>query len=99
MKKYNFKNMKTRKVITNTRIRLPFQSTILYSFLLYYFNVSEVYLGIFGAVYVIYWSLAISIRWNEEAIDIFDEEEMENTRPTFKERLKEKVNEQVKNNG
>ena len=95
MKTYNFKNMKTRKVIKNTGIKLPIHSTIIYSFLLYYFDVSEIYLGIFGAVYVIYWCLAISIKWNEEEIDIFDEEEMKKLRPTFKERLKDKLNEPI----
>ena len=52
-------------------VRLPFQSTILYSFLLYYFDVNNIIWGIFGTIYVIYWILVIVIKWEEERIDLF----------------------------
>ena len=70
----NIGDMKTRFVISNTPIRLPINSTILYAFLLYYFDVNNIWWGIFITVYSILWIAAISIRMSEESIDLNDKD-------------------------
>ena len=62
--------MKKHFVITSLPVRLPFQSTILYSFLLYYFNVENLYWGIFITLYSILWIIAIAIKCNEIKVDL-----------------------------
>lgn len=85
--------MKTSKVIKNTPIKFPFTSTVLYSFLLYYFDASGVIWGIFGTLYVIFWSIAIVVKWNEESVDLFNKEEIKKVKPTFKEQIQKLANE------
>jgi hypothetical protein len=62
--------MKKRFVISNTPVKFPIQSTILYTFLLYHFQVSGIWWGIFITLYSIYWIIAIVAKWNEESIDL-----------------------------
>lgn len=62
--------MKKRFVISNTPVKFPFQSTILYTFLLYHFQVSGIWWGIFITLYSIYWIIAIVAKWNEESVDL-----------------------------
>jgi len=76
--------MEKRNVITNLPIRLPINSTILYSFLLYYFNVSGLNLGMFITAWTIVWILAIILKFTEVRVDVFKD-----TKKTFKERLVE----------
>ena len=66
--------MKKRTVITNTPVRLPLQSTVLYSFLLWYFEVNPVWWGIFGTLYTILWIVALLAKFSEERIDLDKEE-------------------------
>ena len=82
--------MKKTKVIKNIPNKLPLTSTVLYTFLLYYFDVNGIVWGIFGTIYAIYWILVIVIIYNQERIDLFNEEETKDVKPTFKERLAEK---------
>ena len=84
--------MKKTKVIKNTRIRLPFQSTILYSFLLYYFDVNDIVWVIFGTLYTIFWIIAIIIKVQEEEIDLFGKDQTKDLKPTFKERIDKVMN-------
>jgi hypothetical protein len=62
--------MKKRFVISNTPVRFPIQGTILYTFLLYHFQVSGIWWGIFITLYSLYWIIAIVAKWNEESIDL-----------------------------
>ena len=62
--------MKKKLVITNVPTRYPINSTILYSFLLYYFNVDGLYWGIFITLFSIYWILVIIVKSNEVNIDL-----------------------------
>jgi len=62
--------MKKRFVISNTPVKFPIQSTILYTFLLHHFQVSGIWWGIFITLYSIYWIIAIVAKWNEESIDL-----------------------------
>ena len=62
--------MKKRFVISNTPVKFPIQSTILYTFLLHHFQVSGIWWGIFITIYSIYWIIAIVAKWNEESIDL-----------------------------
>jgi len=63
-------NKNKRFVISNIPIKLPFQSTILYTFLLYYFQVSGIFWGIFITIYTIYWIIAIIAKIMENKIDL-----------------------------
>ena len=88
--------MKKQFVFTNTPIRLPFQSTILYTFLLYHFQVSEIWWGVFITLYSIIWIAAIVIRLNEEKINFNDDKldaSKKAVRSKFAERLQKLVDE------
>ena len=87
--------MKKRFVISNLPIKLPFQSTILYAFLLHYFNANGVIWGVFITLYSIFWIGVIMAKWNEVKIDLNDEPTKENPPlPSFKERVAAKLAEQ-----
>ncbi len=62
--------MKKRTVISNVPVKLPLQSTILYSFLLYYFHASGVLWGIFITLYAIYWLISIISLFNQDVVDL-----------------------------
>ena len=62
--------MKKQFVILNTPARLPINSTILYAFLLHYFNAGGIWWGIFITVFLIYWTLVIVAKFNEQAVDL-----------------------------
>ncbi|WP_188051727.1 hypothetical protein [Flavobacterium sp. GP15] len=84
--------MKKHFVITNLPVRLPFQSTILYSFLLYYFQVDSLYWGIFITLYSILWIIAIVVKFNEIKVDLNatkDEEKNIFKQSKFQEKLNE----------
>jgi hypothetical protein len=66
--------MKKHYVVKNLPIRLPFQSTILYSFLLYHFHANGLIWGIFITLFVIYWILAIIVKLSEDGV-VFDPDE------------------------
>ena len=65
--------MNKRFVITNTPVKLPIQSTILYTFLLYHFQVSGIWWGVFITLYSLLWIIVIVAKWNEEKIDFNDD--------------------------
>ena len=65
--------MKKRYVIQNTPIKFPFVSTVLYSFLLYYFEVNPILWGVFITLYSIYWIICIMAKINEVSVDLTDD--------------------------
>lgn len=88
--------MKKRFVISNTPVKFPIQSTILYTFLLYHFQVSGIWWGIFITLYSIYWIIAIVAKWNEESIDLNSDkldEKKKAVESKFAQRLQKLMNE------
>ena len=88
--------MKKRFVISNTPVKFPLQSTILYTFLLYHFQVSGIWWGIFITLYSIYWIIAIVAKWNEESIDLNSDkldEKKKAVESKFAQRLQKLMNE------
>jgi hypothetical protein len=88
--------MKKRFVISNTPVKFPIQSTILYTFLLYYFQVSEIWWGIFITLYSLYWIIVIVAKWNEESIDLNSDkldEKKKVVESKFAQRLQKLMNE------
>lgn len=85
--------MKKHKVISNLPVKLPISNTILYCFLLYYFNVDNLWWGIFITVFSVYWIfVAFAVfSWQEE-VNIFEDKiANENGKMiTFAERRKKK---------
>lgn len=88
--------MKKKTVLANFPVRLPVQSTILYTFLLHYFNVDSMYWGIFITLYSLYWILIIAVKWSEERIDLDDDKKITAGKSKFAERLAEIVRERDK---
>jgi predicted membrane protein len=88
--------MKKRFVIANTPVKLPIQSTILYTFLLHHFQVSGIWWGVFITLYSLIWIIVIVAKFNEEKID-FNEEKIDNdkkiVRSKFAERLQKLMDE------
>ncbi len=91
--------MKKRKIITNLPIRLPIASTILYSFLLYHFDVDRIWWGIFISIYAIYWIVVIAGKFNEEKIDLFESKESNKIqkKSKFQDKLQKLKDEKEKN--
>ena len=90
--------MKKRFVISNTPVKFPVQSTILYTFLLYHFQVSGIYWGIFITLYSLLWIIAIIAKWNEERIDLNSDKLDENKKAVeskFAQRLQKIINERT----
>ena len=83
--------MKKKLVITNVPTRYPINSTILYSFLLYYFNVDGLYWGIFITLFSIYWILVIVVKSNEVNIDLNENKNLSSS--NFKEKIQSMVKE------
>lgn len=91
--------MKKHFVITNTPAKLPFQSTILYTFLLYYFEVPGIWWGVFITLYSILWIITIAVKWNEVKINLNDEkasDEKNAVRSKFAEKLQNLMDEKLK---
>jgi len=88
--------MKKKTVISNLPARLPIQSTILYSFLLYYFKVDSLYWGIFITLYSLLWIVVIIAKCYEERIDLDDDKKISAGKSKFAERLAEIVRERGK---
>mgnify|MGYP000853028413 CR=1 FL=1 len=87
--------MKKRFVISNTPVKFPIQSTILYTFLLYHFQGSGIWWGIFITLYSLYWIIAIVAKWNEESIDLNSDkldEKKKAVESKFAQRLQELMN-------
>ena len=83
--------MKKKLVITNVHTLYHINSTILYSFLLYYFNVDELYWGIFITLFSIYWILVIVVKSNEVSIDLNENKNLSSS--NFKEKIQSMVKE------
>ena len=84
--------MKKHFVITSLPVKLPFRSTILYSFLLYYFKVDSLYWGMFITLYSILWIIAIFVKCHEIKVDLNatkDEEKKIIKQSKFQEKLNE----------
>jgi len=88
--------MKKRFVITSLPIRLPIQSTILYSFLLHYFKADGIYWGIFITLYSILWILVIAVKSYEVKVDLNSSKEDEKIKQSkFAEKLKDIMNKNI----
>jgi Na+/H+ antiporter NhaB len=88
--------MKKRFVISNTPVKFPIQSTILYTFLLHHFQVNGIWWGVFITLYSIYWIIAIVAKWNEESIDLNSDkldEKKKAVESKFAQRLQKLMNE------
>lgn len=83
--------MKKKFVITNVPTRYPINSTILYSFLLYYFNVDSLYWGIFITLFSLYWILVFIVKLNEVNIDLNENKNLSSS--NFKEKIQSMVKE------
>jgi hypothetical protein len=81
--------MKKRKVISNLPARLPIASTILYIFLMDYYQVDRLWWGIFITVYGVYWILLIIGLFMQEKVDIFKEETSTGKKSKFQQRLED----------
>ena len=55
----------------NLPARLPISSTILYTFLMYYFNVDGVYWGVYITIMFIWWLITIIALYKQKSVDIF----------------------------
>lgn len=64
------KTKKKRFVIANTPTKLPFTSTVLYSFLMWYFKVDNLYWGIFICVFGLLWIVSINALFTQEIVDL-----------------------------
>ena len=51
-------------------MRLPVNSTVLYSFLLYYFNVSGIWWGVFITLMTLLWVVIIVSRYHSIEVDL-----------------------------
>lgn len=92
--------MKGKKVIhrTDLPVRLPINSTILYTFLLYYFNVQPFIWGVFITIFTLYWILCIIGLVIQDQKKIFIEpssKKIESKSEWFR-RLEETLNQQSK---
>lgn len=65
--------MKHYPVVSNTPAKLPIHSTLSYSFLMYYFNVHGIWLGVFITLFSIYWIICMVEIWHQDRVDIFDD--------------------------
>ncbi|WP_113638983.1 hypothetical protein [Nubsella zeaxanthinifaciens] len=83
--------MKKRFVISNTPVKYPFQSTILYTFLLHHFQVSGIWWGIFITLYSIYWIAAIALKWKEESIDLNSDDELDKEKALTKSKFAQRL--------
>jgi len=64
--------MKKTIVVKNVPMRLPVVGTAFYSFLMYYFGIGGVWLGVYICVMVLYWIIAILAVWNQEQVHTDD---------------------------
>lgn len=62
--------MKKRFVISNTPTKLPINSTILYTFLMWYFKVDNLYWGIFICFFGLLWILTLISLFTQEIVDL-----------------------------
>lgn len=88
--------MKKRKVIKNMPIKMPIAHTVLYTFLMDYYNASGVLWGIYLTLAVIIWVVVFIGIYNQEQIDVFNhkaKEEFNKERKSFQERIKDKMEE------
>lgn len=80
--------MKKRITLTSIPIKLPFNSTILYTFLLWYFKADNLWWGIFITVFTIIWILVLIVKFNEINVSLNDEKD-----PEAKKKLLQKIQE------
>ena len=94
--------MRKKLVIKNTPTKLPISSTVLYTFLMWYFKVDNLFWGIFICCFGFYWIFSFISINKEERIDLNDIKE-ESTKDnfsipkSFRDRLREKLIEEQNN--
>jgi len=77
-------------------MRLPIQSTILYTFLLWHFEVNPIWWGVFITLYSLLWIVALIAKYNEERIDLDkDEPKKELAKSKFAQRLEQLAREKA----
>ncbi|MCO5250996.1 MAG: hypothetical protein M9949_06195 [Candidatus Kapabacteria bacterium] len=82
--------MKERFVISNIPTKLPVPSTILYTFLLHYYQVSGIWWGVFVTLISILWIVIAVAKWNEVSIDL-NTDESDNKRNLAKSKFIKKL--------
>ena len=80
--------MEKVKVVSNIPMKLPISQTILYTFLMDYYNASELAWGVFISLGIIMWIGVIAFLIKQERIDIFKEEKQEEIKETVTEESK-----------
>jgi len=81
--------MKKLIVIKNTPSKLPILGTVVYTFLMHYYNVSDLWWGIYITLMAILWILVIWIMCNQERIDLFSEGALDKV---FEDKIKDTLN-------
>ena len=89
--------MKKHFVITSLPVRLPVQSTVLYSFLLHYFNASGILWGIFITLFTILWIVVIVVKSSEIKVDL-NETTGKEEKAINQSKFREKLDEMMKSN-
>jgi len=89
--------MKKFYVIRNTPTKLPFTATVLYAFLIDYYNVSDFWWGVFIVCFSVIWIIAIVALFYQETIDL-DKDYSDNPKKAvkqskFAEKLKQMIDE------
>ena len=82
--------MKKRFVISNLPARLPITSTVLYTFLMWYFKVDNLYWGIFICVFGVAWAVSFYMFFTQEIVDLnatTDEDKKKLKQSQFAEKL------------
>ena len=92
--------MKKKLVLTSLPVRFPIQSTILYSFLLHYFNADNIYWGIFITLYSILWSCVFYIKSKEQYISLNSGEKEHSVKENVssESKFRQKLNELIEKN-
>lgn len=65
--------MKKHFALKNYPVKLPILSTVVYAHLMNYYNAPQWAWGVFITLYALLWVVAITIKWNEETVDLFEE--------------------------
>jgi hypothetical protein len=91
--------MKKRIVFTNQPIRLPIQGTVLYTFLLHYFQASDLIWGIYITLCIIYWTIVFYGLYFQEGFDINRHTGSSTKRTIVLDRLKKLIEQQKGKDG
>lgn len=91
--------MKKSFVISNTPVRLPINGTVLYTFLMWFFQAKDFYWGIYIVFLLILWTACIISINRQQRVDLFaDEKDPEQKMPLSKfQRKMEEIQKQRRN--